>query len=66
MSKDREYPCKHYINEGNCALGKEGTFTKKCQSYKNYVKLPGSNPRRKNLKKEKTDKFMSNIKNFDN
>lgn len=64
MAKDREYPCKYYLNEGNCSKGKEGTFSKKCQTCKSYVKLPGSNPRRKDLRQEKNEKWMNRLNNF--
>ena len=36
--KDRLTPCIHYLNEGNCALGKAGTFNRQCQICKTYKK----------------------------
>ena len=29
MAKTREIQCVHYVCEGNCDLGKEGTFRKR-------------------------------------
>ena len=26
MAKFREAPCKHYLNEGNCEMGRDGTY----------------------------------------
>lgn len=63
--KDREIACIHYLNEGNCALGKEGTFRKQCQICKTYKKVPGGQPARKNLKREKNDKFMKDRRNWE-
>ena len=63
--KDREIACIHYLNEGNCALGKEGTFRKQCQICKTYKKVPGGQPARKNLKREKSEKFMKDRRNWE-
>lgn len=63
--KDREIACIHYLNEGNCALGKEGTFRKQCQICKTYKKTPGGQPARKNLKREKAAKFMKDRRNWE-
>lgn len=46
MAKTREIQCTHYVCEGNCDLGKEGTFRKKCQTCKTYKKKPGAKPAR--------------------
>lgn len=57
MAKDREIPCIHYLNEGNCDLGKEGTFRKHCQTCKTYRKKPGANPARKDNRRQKLDRI---------
>ena len=44
MSKTREIACIHYICEGECDLGKEGTFRKHCQVCRTYKKKPGGKP----------------------
>ena len=64
MAKDRERACERYKNEGNCSKGHEGTFRKSCQTCKDYSAKKGSFPCRKNLKREKTIKWMKNIKNY--
>ena len=46
MAKTREIQCIHYICEGNCDLGKEGTFRHQCQTCKTYKKKPGGKPAR--------------------
>lgn len=53
MAKTREIACIHYVCEGNCDLGKEGTFRKKCQTCKTYKKKPGALPARVDLRKKK-------------
>ena len=58
MAKDREIACIHYLNEGNCDLGKEGTFRKQCQICKTYKAIQGGKPARPNLKKQKQEKFL--------
>ena len=55
MAKTREVACIHYRNEGNCALGKDGTFRKKCQTCKTYKALPGGSVARPNLKRKKLE-----------
>lgn len=64
MAKDREKACVYYINEGNCSKGHAGTFRKSCQTCKNYLPKKGSVPRRKDLRKEKTIKWMKDIRHF--
>lgn len=64
MAKDRERVCEWYKNEGNCSKGHEGTFKKCCQKCKDYKAKKGALPRRKDLRKEKTIKWMNNFKNF--
>ena len=46
MAKTREIQCIHYVCEGNCDLGKEGTFRKKCQTCKTYSAKRGARPAR--------------------
>lgn len=65
MAKTREIACIHYVCEGNCDLGKEGTFRKKCQTCKTYKAIPGGLPARKNLRKEKKEKFMKDRRNWE-
>ena len=57
MSKTREIACVHYICEGNCDLGKEGTFRKQCQICKTYKKIPGGKPARTDNRRQKMDKI---------
>ena len=63
--RDREIACKHYICEGQCKLGKEATFRKHCQICKNYDAIPGGKPARKNLRREKNEKFMNDRRNWE-
>lgn len=58
MAKDREIQCKHYICEGNCDLGKEGTFRKACQTCKTYSALRGGKPARTDNRRQKMDRIM--------
>ena len=37
MAKTREIQCIHYICEGNCDSGKEGTFRHQCQICKSSI-----------------------------
>lgn len=62
--KDREIACKSYICEGNCAKGKEGTFRKACQTCQKYDPKRGSAPARKDLRKEKKEKFEKDKRNW--
>lgn len=62
MSKTREVACIHYVCEGNCDLGKEGTFKKHCQICKTYKKLPGGKPARTDLRKKKRDNIYDKEK----
>ena len=55
--KDREIACIHYINEGNCALGKDATFRGHCQTCKNYRKLPGGKVARTDNRRKKLDRI---------
>ena len=56
MSKTREVACIHYIYEGKCDLGKEGTFRKQCQICKNYRKKPGGLPARTDRRRSKAER----------
>ncbi len=62
--KDRERACIYYLNEGNCKKGHKGIFNKTCQTCKSYVPKKGSGVRRKDLRKEKNEKWMKDIRNF--
>lgn len=64
MARDREIACIHYVREGECDLGREGTFRKQCQICSKYRALPGGKPARKNLKREKQEKFMRDKRNW--
>ena len=58
MAKTREIQCIHYICEGNCDLGKEGTFYKQCQICRTYKKLPGGKPARIDNRRQKQERIM--------
>lgn len=64
MAKDREIACKSYVCEGDCSKGKEGIFRKACQTCGSYDPIKGGLPARKNLKREKTEKFMKDRRNW--
>lgn len=64
MAKDREITCIHYKYEGCCDLGHEGTFRKACQKCKQYKALKGGKPARRNLKREKKEKFEKERRNW--
>lgn len=64
MAKDREITCIHYKYEGCCDLGYEGTFRKVCQKCKQYKALKGGKPARRNLKREKKEKFEKDRRNW--
>lgn len=57
MSKTREIACIHYICEGECDLGKEGTFRKQCQVCRSYKKNPGGKPARTDNRRQKLDRI---------
>ena len=65
MAKTREIQCIYYVCEGNCDLGKEGTFRKHCQTYKTYKKLPGGNPARTDNRRQKMDRIMRKERYYD-
>lgn len=64
MAKDREIACKFYVCEGECSKGREGTFRKQCQICDLWDPIKGARPARRNLKKEKTEKFMKDKRNW--
>lgn len=65
MAKERLVACQHYINEGNCDLGKECAFWGHCQTCKTYSAIPGGKPARVDLRQKKNDKFMKDKRNWD-
>lgn len=58
MAKTREIQRIHYICEGNCDLGKEGTFRHQCQTCKTYKKKPGGKPARADNRRQKLDRIQ--------
>jgi hypothetical protein len=64
MAKDREVACESYVCEGECKKGKPGTFRNYCQTCKAYRPIKGGLPARRNLKKEKTEKFLKDKRNW--
>lgn len=57
MAKTKEIVCIHYINKGNCDLGKDAEMYGLCQTCPQYKKKPGSKPARVNTKKKKLEKI---------
>ena len=64
MAKDREIACENNVCEGECTKGREGTFRNYCQTCNLYKPVRGGIPARKNLKKEKTEKFLKDKRNW--
>lgn len=62
--KDREIACEFYICEGSCSKGREGTFRKACQTCSKYRPMKGGRPARRNLKKEKREKYLKDRRNW--
>lgn len=62
--KDREIACKSYVCEGNCSKGREGTFRSYCQTCNKYDPIKGGRPARKNLRREKREKFLNDRRNW--
>ena len=58
MSKTREIACIHYINEGNCDLGKDATFRGHCQTCPTYSAKKGGRPARTDRRKQKMNKII--------
>lgn len=55
--KDRERQCEYYEYEGKCSKGFRGTFKDSCQICKYYRAKKGALPRRKDLRREKENKW---------
>ena len=58
MAKTREIACVHYVCEGNCDLGKDGTFRGHCQICPSYKKKPGGKPARTDNRRQKAERIM--------
>ena len=58
MAKTREIACVHYVCEGNCYLGKDGTFRGHCQICSSYKKKPGAKPARTDTRRQKAERIM--------
>ena len=56
--KDREIACVHYKAEGNCDLGKDGTFRGHCKICPSYKKKPGAKPARTDTRRQKAERIM--------
>ena len=54
---DRERACINYICEGNCRLGREGTFRNKCQTCNKYCPIPGSKPKRTDTRNKRKERI---------
>lgn len=65
MSKTREIACRFYVAEKECLKGREGTFYGSCQTCKFYLAKRGGRPARKDLRQEKTEKFLSDKRNWE-
>ena len=57
MSKTREIQCIHYVCEGTCDLGKDGTFRHQCQTCKTYKKKPHALPARTDNRRHKLERI---------
>ena len=56
--KDREIACVHYKAEGNCDLGKDGTFRGHCQICPSYSPLRHGRPARTDNRRQKAERIM--------
>ena len=56
--KDREIACVHYKAEGNCDLGKDGTFRGHCQICPSYSPLRHGKPARTDTRRQKAERIM--------
>lgn len=56
MAREREIQCIHYVCEGNCDLGKDGTFRGHCQICPTYRKKPGAKPARTDTRRQRLDR----------
>lgn len=57
MAKTREIVCIHYINKGNCDLGKSAEFYGLCQTCPQYKKKPGAKPAITDTRKQKLERI---------
>lgn len=60
--RDREILCSNYINEHNCALGKDAEFRGLCQTCPSYKKAVGRKPARTDNRKKKLNKIFKKEK----
>ena len=58
MGKTREIACVHYKAEGNCDLGKDGTFRGHCQICSSYSPLRHGRPARTDTRRQKAERIM--------
>ena len=58
MAKTREIACVHYKAEGNCDLGKDGTFRGHCQKCPSYSPLRHGRPARTDTRRQKAERIM--------
>ena len=58
MGKTREIACVHYKAEGNCDLGKDGTFRGHCQICPSYSPLRHGKPARTDTRRQKAERIM--------
>lgn len=58
MAKTREIQCIHYVNHGNCDLGKKADFYGLCQTCPTYKKKPGAKPARTDNRKQKRERGL--------
>ena len=58
MGKTREIACVHYKAEGNCDLGKDGTFRGHCQICPSYSPLRHGRPARTDTRRQKAERIM--------
>lgn len=56
MAKTREIVCIHYINKGNCDLGKEAEFYGLCQRCQKYKPKKGAQPARTDTRRKKLER----------
>lgn len=66
MAKVKEIACIHYEFEGKCKISnKKCRFYKEMQYCDSYVTSPGGRPARKDLRKEKNEKFEKDKRNYE-
>jgi len=64
MAKSREIACQYYKWEGECSKGHDGTFRGSCQKCRDYLPLRGGVPARKDLRREKREKYAKDRRNW--